>query len=297
MIQGCVRASLVGLVVLATSATAFAEPILPRETADVLPAGRVAFGLFNPLRVGLPHVELELHPLLALVAPHVDARFWLAKALRPGALRVSGVVGVAVPTGAFRLGKPFGIAGDLVPSCLVAKHDASQSGWCERPGWMVVPKLGLAVSKGVFVRDNAERGVFTLRGGFAKGFAASGKEVRPLDAWAPITVQLAPFLGKWRAELRAAYDHAVLDGLRLRGELGVTWLGRPEDDPLSPLFLNAYLGVDVQTSEHTRVTLGAMVWNADKHRRVVETGPDGFATASYPRSFEVWPTVDLLWRY
>ncbi len=286
-----------GLAALGTSHEAAADPIAPRETADVLPKGHVAFGVFNPVRVGLPHVELEVHPLVALVAPHVDARFWLHEDKRPGALRVSGVVGLGVPTGGWRLSKPFGLSGDLVPSCLVAKHEPSLATWCDRPGWAVVPKVGLWMSKGTFVRDGAERGVLTLRGEFAKGFTVSGKEVRPLDAWAPVTVQFAPSLGQWRTEVRAAYDHAVLDGLRVRGELGAHWIGRPKDDPLSPLFLSAYAGIDVRTTEHSRVTLGAMAWNADKHRRVVETGADGYAVVSFPRSFEVWPTVDVLWRY
>ncbi|MBM4356726.1 MAG: hypothetical protein FJ096_01315 [Deltaproteobacteria bacterium] len=282
---------------VASAAPVSAEPLPPRETADLLPPKSFQVGVFNPLRLGLPHVELELHPLVALVAPHVDARFWLLRPERPGAVRVSGVVGFGVPTPAFHLAKPFGVAGDLVPSCKVAAAEESRARWCDAPGVTLVPKLALWMSKGTFASDGVERGTLTVRAEVTKGFTVSGDAARPLDAWAPATVRFAPALGGWRTEFRAAYDHAVLDVLRVRGELGAYWIGRPEDDPLSPLFLSAYVGVDVRTSEHTRVTAGAVAWNADKHERVVATGADGFAEVRYPRSNEVWPTVDFVWRY
>lgn len=290
------RSLIVAAVVLAAPALAEAAPIPARETADLLPPKSFETGVLNPARLGLPHVELEMHPLLALVAPHLDARLWLVRPESKGAFRVSTVVGVAVPTPALRLAKPLGVAGDLVPSCKVAAVDPQAERWCDRPGWVVAPKLGFWASKGVLV-DGEERGVVTLRAEGTKGFVLAGEAARPLDAWAPITVRFAPYLGGFRAELRVAYDHAVLDWLRLRGEIGTYWIDRPADDPLSPWFLSAYLGADVRTSEHTRLTLGAMGWNADKHERVVTTDAEGFAEVSYVRSYEIWPTVDFLWRY
>lgn len=279
------------------AAPASAEPMPPRETADLLAPGEFQVGVFNPLRIGLPHVELELHPLVALVAPHVDARFWLRRPDRPGDARMSVVVGFGVPTAAFHLSKPLGVAGDLVPSCKVAAKEADKESWCDAPGVTVVQKLALWMSKGTFAGDGVERGTLTLRAEFSKGFTVSGEAARPLDAWAPATVRFAPALGGWRTEVRAAYDHAVLEFLRVRGEVGAYWIGRPEDDPLSPFFLSGYLGLDVRTTTHTRVTAGAVWWNADKHERVVSTGDDGFAAVTYPRSNEVWPTVDFIWRY
>lgn len=285
------------VVSVGVGSSAAAQPLPPRETADLLPAGRFQVGVFNPLRVGLRHVELELHPLTALVAPHVDARFWLRSPAHPGAVRVSGVVGLGVPTGAWHLAQPFGLSGDLVPSCKVSAHEPTLAKWCDRPAILLVPKVALWMSRGAFVRDGHERGTLTVRAEFTKGFALTGETVRPLDAWAPVTVKFAPFLGQWRTEFRVGYDHAILDWLRLRGELGVYYIGRPKDDPLSPLFVSGYAGVDVRTSEHTRVTLGAMAWNADTHRRVVTTDAEGFASVSYARSNQVWPTVDFLLRY
>jgi hypothetical protein len=290
-------ASALAAALVASSAPVFADPLPPRETADLLPPKSFQVGVFNPLRIGLPNLELELHPLVALVAPHVDARFWLRRPERPGDVRLSGVAGLAVPTPAFLLSKPFGVAGDLVPSCKVAAAEPAKDRWCDAPGVTVVPKLGLWMSKGTFAGDGIERGTLTLRAEVARGFTVHGDAARPLDAWAPATVRFAPALGGWRTEFRAAYDHAVLDVLRVRGELGAYWIARPEDDPLSPLFVSGYLGVDVRTSEHTRVTAGAMWWNADKHERVVTTGADGFAEVRYPRSNEFWPTVDFIWRY
>jgi len=278
------------------SSFAAAEPLPARETADVLPPKSFEIGVFSPARIGLPHVELEVHPLAALVAPHVDARFWLRRPASLGDVRFSWVLGLAVPTPALRLAKPLGLAGDLVPSCKVAAVEPNAARWCQESGWVVAPKLALWMSKGV-VRGGEERGVFTMLAEATKGLVVAGEAARPLDAWAPVTTQLAPYLGGFRADLRARYDHAVLDGLRLRGELGATWIGRPADDPLSPLFLMAYVGADVRTSPHTRVTAGVVAWNADKHERVVVTNADGFAEVSYVRSYELWPAVDFVWRY
>jgi hypothetical protein len=279
---------------------AFAEGIdvlPPRETADVLAPGQWETGVFNPLRLGFDSVELEVHPLVFFVAPHLDVRVPVVRADEPGGLRVTAVAGLAVPTAGFRNAMPFGVAGDLVPSCKVAADDPSRASTCDAPPWVVVPKVGASASMGLFVDEGVERGVLTVRAELAKGIPWSGEAARPLDAWAPVAVKLAPALGQLRAEARVAYDHALLDWLRARAELGAHFTSRPADDPLSPWYTSAYLGVDVRTTEHTRVTLGGVWWTADKHERVVETGEDGYATVSYVRSHELWPTIDFLWRY
>ena len=279
---------------------AFAEGtdvLPPRETADVLASGQWETGVFNPLRLGFESIELELHPLVFLVAPHLDVRVPVLRAEEPGALRVAAVGGLAVPTGGFRNAMPFGVAGDLVPACKVAAADPARASSCDAPPWVVVPKLGASASIGLLVDEGVERGVLTARAEVAKGLPWSGEAARPLDAWAPVAVKLAPALGQVRAEARVAYDHAVLDGLRLRAELGAYFTSRPADDPLSPWYSSAYLGVDVRTTKHTRVTVGGIWWTADKHERVVEAGDDGYAVVSYVRSHELWPTLDFLWRY
>lgn len=279
------------------AAPAFADPLLPRESADVGAPDSGSIGVFNPLRIGLRRAELELHPLTALVVPHADLRLPLLRAQVPGGWRVTGIVGLALPTPAWRLDKPFGLSGDLVPSCKVANYDANLAQWCDKPGWLLAPKLGVQVSKGLAVDGTIERAVATLSADVADGWAMTGTAARPLDAWAPVAVQFAPYVGRFRAQVKLAYDHAVLDSLRLRAELAGRFVARPADDTLSPWFWSGHLGVDIRTTSHTRLALGAMYWNYDKHERKVGTNADGFASVSYVRSHEVWPAVDFLWSW
>lgn len=274
-----------------------AEVLPARETADVLSQGQYAVGVFNPLRIGTVAGEVELHPLVALVAPHVTVRSPLRSAEKPGDWRWSLVTGLSLPTGAWRLPKPLGLAGDLVPSCKVVGDDPARGGSCDRPGWLLAGKLGLVASKGFVDAAGQERGVLTLRMEAAGAWTIFGEEARPLHAWAPVEVQLAPQIGQSRSQVRVAYDHAVADFLRLRAELGGYLLSRPIDDLTSPWVASAYLGADLRTSQRTRLTLGAMYWNSDRHQRVVSKGSDGYAQVEYVRSHEVWPTVDFLWQW
>jgi hypothetical protein len=251
--------------------------------------------VLNPLRLGLGPIELELHPLVALVAPHVDVRFPLLRAPSAGALRATGLVGLALPTGGFRLAKPLGVRGDLVPSCKVTQAEPERGDSCDEPPWVVVGKLGAMASIGLDVRDGQEWGVLTAKVEVAKGLNVSGDDVLPLDAWAPVNVKLAPALGQFRAELSLAYDQAVLDDLRLRLELAGYYVDR--DDTLSPWSTSLHVSADLRTSRHTRVTLGLIWWTADTHERVIDIDAEGFAHAHYIRSNEFWPTLDFLWRY
>ncbi len=268
----------------------------PRETAQALAPGAWQVGVFNPLRVGLRWFELEIHPLAALVAPHADIKVPIAGD-GPEAWQWTAVLGLAVPTPATRMAKPFGFSGDLVPSCKVTAFDPAMAKWCQRPGWMAVPKLGLIGSR-QFGHDGKDGfSALTLRAEVAKGIAFSGQAARPLDAWAPVDLQFAPYVGATRGQLRVSYDQLVTTWLRVRGELGGYYTSRADDDPLSIWTGSAYLGVDVATGAHTRLTLGAMVYNLDRHQRKVTTDAEGFAQVDYVRSHEVWPTVDFIWSY
>lgn len=268
----------------------------PRETAQAMAPGQWQVGIFNPLRVGLTYFELELHPLAALAAPHMDIKVPIAGGT-PDKWQWTAQFGLAVPTPATRMAKPFGFSGDLVPSCKVAIHDPTQDKWCQRPGWMAVPKLGMWGSKLIGHDGKDGFSALTLRAEVAMGLPLTGERAQPLDAWAPVDVQFAPYLGATRAQLRIGYDQLVTNGLRLRGEIGGYYTSRPADDPLSVWTASAYLGVDVATGAHTRLTLGAMYYNADRHQRSVTTDAEGFAVVQYVRSHEVWPTVDLIWSY
>jgi len=276
------------------AAPAKADPFDPRETARALAPGAWQVGVFNPLRVGLRWVELELHPLLWLVAPHADVKVPIAGG-GPDRWEWSARLGLGVPSAAWRLAKPFGLAGDLVPSCKVAAHEPARGADCHRPGWLAVPKIGLLATRSIGPAGGES--AITLSAEIAAGLPLVGEAARPLDAWAPIDVALAPSLGRTRAQLRAAVDLLATPWLRLRGELTGIHVSRPADDPLSTLTASAYAGLDLRTSAHTRVTAGAMYWNTDRRQREVTKGADGFAFVRYVRSHEVWPTVDFLWSY
>lgn len=298
------KATAVGVAALAAWAALASQPnvaaadILPaRETADVLPQGDYAVGVFNPLRVGTWAGELELHPLLMVVAPHVLLRTPIRVAEKPGDWRWTLESGVSMPSGAWRLPKPFGLAGDLVPSCQVTDDDPSRGDSCERPGWLVVGKLGIVLSKGFLDAAGQERGTLTLRAQTAGAWQVLGEAARPMHTWAPVETQFSPEIGQSRSQVRVAYDHAVADGLRLRSEIAGYLVGRPLDDDTSPVIASAYFGIDLRTSRRTRLTAGAIYWNSDLHQRVVTKGSDGFATVEAVRTHEVWPTVDFLWQW
>ncbi|MBM4343623.1 MAG: hypothetical protein FJ100_09630 [Deltaproteobacteria bacterium] len=280
------------------SAPAVAESLAPRETARILAPGQWQVGLFNPLRYGLQWVEIELHPIVFLAAPHIDVKVPLSSA-HPDQWQWTAHLGLGVPTLGWRLPKPMGLAGDLVPSCKVAEADPKAAGWCQRPGWLVVPKFGVWATR-EYGHDAAGGGysALSLRAEIASGFAVSGDEAAPLDAWGPVDVQLAPQVGRTRAQVRAAVDHRLLDGLRARAEIGGYWVSRPAgDDAVSPWTLSVYAGLDVRATAHTRVTLGAMVYDLDRRQQLLKKTADGFDSYSYVRSHELWPTVDVLWTY
>jgi hypothetical protein len=273
---------------------AHAVPMTPRETADVAAKGSWSVGLFNPLRwAPIDGLEVETHPLVWLGAPHVTAR-WRHFDSGAGGWRLTGEYGFGVTTGAWTAAKPLGLSGDLVPSCKVAAAEPERANWCVRPERVWVPSLGLALSKG-WLDGGQERGVLTVRADVSKGLGVD--RAQPLDAWAPVNQQLAPWVGGARARLRVGYDHALLDALRLRAEVGLYGLHQPDGRDLSPWSTSVYLGADLRTTEHTRLTAGAVWWNADSHAVEVVKGPDGYARTERARTNEVWPTVDFIWRY
>ncbi len=85
---------------------------LQQASAATLPAGRMSTGVFAPLRWGVTdETELSLHPLLALVAPHLDATFgWGAL----GPVAVASRHGILYPTPLMRLLSKEGTGG-IIP--------------------------------------------------------------------------------------------------------------------------------------------------------------------------------------
>ncbi|MFY0572777.1 hypothetical protein ACN28E_54355 [Archangium lansingense] len=270
------------LFVLLSSTLAFAQPLPARDTADVGPRGSWSVGVFNPLRIAVhDNVELQTHPLLFFVAPHVDARFALLRT----PLRLTAEAGLSMPTFAMRL-----VKGYLFPS-----WDTSQSDI----GWMLIPRAGLLLSGNVLEHD-----VWTLRADAAFRIGLGPNSATPLNSFlTPLDLVLAAPLTGFRSRVGGAYDHAFNDRLRLRGELNLYVTGSQGDLPassqgiasISPLVFTAHLGVDIAVSQHSRITAGVLWANADQGATRVVEGADGFSDRVRVRSNDFLPTLDFIW--
>jgi hypothetical protein len=256
-----------------------------RDTADVHRPGTWSVGVFNPLVYGLDGgVEVETHPLLLVGSPNVVVRVRHGDA---GAWRLTGEYGLSLPTPAFKLASPFGLSGDLFPSCKVAADDASLSKWCEKPGWVLVPRAGVRASYGL------ERTVTTLKADVAAGLPLGGVRGQPLDAWAPVDLLFAPALNGWRAHAGGRVNRALTPRLSVDGELNGFVVGASGDR--NPFTLSAHAGLDVAVGEASRLTLGVMYFNSDQRAVRVRRGEEGFSRVERVRSHEFWPTIDFIW--
>lgn len=265
-----------------------------RESADVRGSGNWSVGIFNPLRYGVTEtIEIEAHPLVFFSAPHATARVRHLDGGK-GGWRLTGEYGAGLTVMAWSMAAPLGVAGDLVPSCKVTESAGKESN-CDQPGKVLVPSLGLAVSKGMLDAAGAEGSTVTLRMDIAKGFAVSGKTVLPLAAWAPADVQMAPWLGQMRSRFRAGYDRAMTSNLRVRTEAGLYHVTQADDDDRSPWAGSLHAGLDYRVGNSSRFTVGAIYWNSDMHEIVTSEGAGGFAKVERVRSHEVWPTIDFIW--
>ena len=257
-----------------------------RDTADVHRPGTWSVGLFNPLVYGWKKgVEVETHPLLNLFgSPNAVLRVRHGDA---GAWRLTGEYGLSLPTPAFKLAKPFGLSGDLFPSCKVTADDASLSKWCQTPGWILVPRLGLLASNAL------DETVTTLRADLAVGVPLGGERGRPLDAWAPVDLRFAPALNGWRAHVGGRVDRALTHRLSVDGELHGYVVGASGNR--NPLTLAAHAGLDVAVGAASRFTLGVMYFNSDQRAVRIVKDADGFSTVRNVRTNEFWPTIDFIW--
>lgn len=119
--HGLAWAAAAALLALPASAGA-AHADLQAGTARTLAEGRMSVGVFAPLRWGVTdRTELSLHPLLALVAPHLDATFaWGDLA----GVEVASRHGVLYPTPLMRLLSREGTGG-IVPHDVTFPHVVS----------------------------------------------------------------------------------------------------------------------------------------------------------------------------
>lgn len=280
---------------LSTSTAALATPRPARDTADVLAPGHGSVGVFNPLRIGVANrLELEAHPLVFFVAPHVTARVALYEskdtAGAPIGVSVTAEAGVSLPTLGMRL-----TSGYLFPSWETSDN---------RVGWMLVPRVGLLLSDHVFTAD-----VWTVRADAAFRLPLGPNSAAPLDSFlAPLEVLLAAPLTGLCTHLGGAYDKALGQRLRLRGEFNVyvtgarghLFVGGVDMGPLeqlNPVILTAHLGLDIAVFEQGRVTVGVLWGNYDQGETKVVPDADGFSKRERVRSNNVLPTVDYIWGF
>ena len=290
------RRALLGLV-LVLSSVAFAEPRPARDTADVGDRGDWSVGVFNPLRIAVhDRVELEANPLVFFVAPHVNARFAIlkdaeadpAEGPKPRGLRLTGELGLSLPTFAMRLMK-----GWTFPSWSTSSDDV---------GWMLVPRLGLLLSGDVLTHD-----VWTVRADAAVRVPLGANNATPMSSFvAPLDLLLAAPLTGICARVGGAYDHAFGERLRLRGEFNVYVTGGQGDlvvagadvGPLAainPVILTAHVGLDIAVFKQSRITVGALWANYDQGQTVVVADADGFSKRVPVRSNNFLPTIDYIW--
>lgn len=257
-----------------------------RDGADLHRPGTWSVGVFNPLSYGWRQgVEVETHPLLNLFgAPNAVVRVRHGDA---GAWRLAGEYGLSLPTPSFKLAKPLGLSGDLFPSCKVTADDAAQAKWCQAPGWILVPRMGLLASRGL------EETVTTLKADLAVGVPLAGERGHPLDAWAPVDLRFAPALNGWRAHVGSRVEHALTRRFSVDGELHGYVVGASGER--NPFTLAAHAGLDVAVGAASRVTVGVMYFNSDQRRVRFVKDADGFSTVRHVRSNEIWPTIDFIW--
>ena len=277
------------LTLLGSPAIAGDKELVPRLTADVAPAGSWSVGVFNPLRIAITDsIELESHPLYLFVSPHALVRH---KLLAPeDGWRLTAEYGLSVPTPALGMAPPLGLQSYFTQSCLVAAYDSSQEKWCKKPGWFVIPRLGLMASYG-------KKAVYTLSADIAFGIHLAGEPLQTFDTFTPLELLFAPASKGFRAHLGGRYDRALLPWLRVSTELDLYLTGEGAAPGRSPFVLAAHLGFDFRTSQHTRITVGAKYFNSDLKESEIEKDQAGFSRLVHVRSNDFYPTFDFIWAY
>jgi hypothetical protein len=273
------------LVMAMAASVAMAAPRPARDTADVGKQGDYSVGLFNPLRIAvLDGFELEANPLVFFVAPHVNARLRLFG----GPLRLAGEAGLLLPTFGMRLTKGF-----LFPSWETSANDI---------GWMLIPRVGVVLSGTVF-----EHSVWTARADAAFRVPLGPNSATPLNSFlAPLEILFAAPLTGVCGRVGGAYDHALGETFRLRGEANLYLTGGQGNlsvlgtnagaiAPVSQLIVTAHVGVDIAVFKQSRITAGVLFANYDQGASQVVTGADGFSNRVRVRSNNVLPTLDYIW--
>lgn len=264
---------------------ALAAPRPARDTADVGKQWSYSVGVFNPLRIAVVDgIELEANPLVFIVAPNVNSRFRILG----GPLRLTAEAGLSLPTFGMRLMKGF-----FFPSWETSTNDV---------GWMLIPRVGALLSGTVF-----EHSVWTVRADGAFRVPLGPNSATPLNSFvAPLDLLLAAPLTGFCTRVGGAYDQALGDTFRLRGEANLFVTG-PQGNlvvngtsvgpiaPTSQLVVTAHLGLDIAVFKQSRITAGVLWANYDQGQSVVVKGADGFSDRVRVRSNNFLPTLDFIW--
>lgn len=283
-----------GLLVLFVSGLAVADPRPARDTADVGNKGAWSVGVFNPLRYSLHNrFELQMHPLLFFVAPHIDARFAVLKETAdsgryPFGVRLTAEAGLLYPTLGMRLAKGF-----LFPSWGTSTDDI---------GHMLIPRVGLVISGDFFKYD-----VLTFRlDGWLRA-SIGPNHATPLNSmFAPLDILFAAPLTGFLGRFGGAYDHAFGDLLRLRleanvyltGSQGNLLVGNQNVGPIAsidPWIFTAHLGLDIAVFKQSRISVGVYFANYDQGATELKQNDDGFSERVRVRSNNFLPTIDYIW--
>ncbi len=276
------------------SSLAAADPRPARDTADVGDRNAWSVGFFNPFRYALhDRFELQVHPLLFFVAPHIDMRFAILKESADGrtyplGARLTAEAGLLYPTLAMRLAKGF-----LFPAWDTSQNDV---------GHMLIPRLGLVLSGDVFTWD-----VITFRLEAMMRIPMGPNSAMPLNSFlAPLDLLFAAPLTGVLGRFGGAYDHAFGEYLRLRFEANLYVTG-PQGDVLvdgrsvgpaaeiNPFIVTAHLGLDIAVFKQSRITVGVYWANYDQGATELRTGADGFSERERVRSNNFLPTIDYIW--
>lgn len=284
------------LVVIAAlgAAAAGATPRPAWDTADTGNKGSYSVGVFNPLRLAFTdRLELQAHPALFFVAPHLDARFAILKepvesGAPPTGVRLTAEAGLLMPTLGLRLMKGF-----FFPTWATSTNDI---------GFMLIPRVGLLVSGNFFTHDVA---TFRIEGRMR--IPIGPNSATPLNSFlAPLEIVMAAPLTGFLGRAGASYDHAFGDLFRLRGELNVYLTGRQGDltvaginqgpiADINPFIVTAHLNLDIAVFKQSRIAVGVLWANYDQGATEVRTGADGFSERVRVRSNNILPTLDFIW--
>jgi hypothetical protein len=280
------------MTLMSTSSQALPRPA--RDTADVGNRGNYSVGVFSPLRLAFTNrFELQAQPLLFFIAPHLDARFAILKppvkeGSLPTGVRLTAEAGLSLPTYGMRL-----LKGLFFPTWATSANDI---------GFMLVPRIGLLLSGDFFTHDVL---TFRINGQFR--IPIGPNNATPLHSFlAPLDILLAAPLTGILGHVGTAYDHAIGDRFRLRGEINLFVTGSQGDlvssgqnfgpvSPMSPFIFTAQVGLDIAVFEKSRIAVGVLFANYDQGATQVRPAQDGFSERVRVRSNNILPTVDFIW--